>query len=59
MFVWGDELRIFPLCHLDPIQHHNFFFFKGLTCSTWKFPGHKSNQSYSCWPIPQPQEHQI
>ena len=32
------------------------FAFKGHGCSTWKFPGEGSNRSYSCWPIPQPQQ---
>ena len=27
--------------------------------STWKFPGQRSNQSCSCWPTPQPEQHQI
>ena len=38
-----------------------FFFlsFSGCTHSTWRFPGQGSNQSCSCWPMPQPQQCQI
>ena len=36
-----------------------FFFFKGYTHGIWKFPGYGSKWSCSCWPIPQPQQHQI
>ena len=25
----------------------------------WRFPGWRSNWSYSCWPTPQPQQHRI
>ena len=36
-----------------------FFSFQGHTRGIWMFPGQGSNQSYSCRPIPQPQQHQI
>ena len=32
-----------------------FFSFQGCTCDIRKFPGQKLNQSFSCWPMPQPQ----
>ena len=35
------------------------FFFKGHTYGIWRFPGYGSNQSYSCWPTPEPQQCQI
>ena len=35
------------------------FFLLGDTCSIWRFPGQESNRSRSCWPMPQPQQHQI
>ena len=35
------------------------FAFQGCICSIWKFPGQGSNQSCSCWAIPQPQQCQI
>ena len=37
----------------------SIFFFKGCKCSIWRFSGWGSNQSYSCWPTPQSQQHQI
>ena len=33
--------------------------FNRCTCSIWRFPGQRSNQSCSCRPTPQPQQHQI
>ena len=36
-----------------------FFPFYSHTRGIWKFPGQGSNRSYSCWPTPQPQQHQI
>ena len=40
-----------------------FFFFLSLfgghACGIWKFPGSKSYWSCSCWPMPQPQQHEI
>ena len=38
-----------------------FSYFLGLHLPycRWKFLGQGSNQSCSCWPIPQPQQHQI
>ena len=30
-----------------------------VTLGKWKFPGQGLNQSCSCWPLPQPQPHQI
>ena len=40
---------------------YSFFFFSfySHTCRIWKFPGYGSDQSYSCRPTPQPQQHQI
>ena len=32
------------------------YFFKGCTCSIWRFPGQGSNQNYNCWPMPEPQQ---
>ena len=34
-------------------------FFYGHTCGVWKFLGQRLNQSYSCWPVLEPQQHQI
>ena len=34
-------------------------FFNGCTCSIWKFPGHRSNQSCSCQSTSEPQQCQI
>ena len=31
-----------------------FFAFLGCPHSIWRFPGQGSNQSYNCWPMPQP-----
>ena len=36
-----------------------FFFLKGRTHGIWRFPGQRSNRSYSFRPIPQPQQCQI
>ena len=36
-----------------------FLFFKGCTCSAWKFPGWGMNQSCSCQPTPQLQQRWI
>ena len=36
-----------------------FCFFLGCTCGIWRFPAYGSNRSYSCWPVPQPKQHQI
>ena len=36
-----------------------FLSFQGRTLDIWRFPGWWSNQSYSCWPIPQPQQYGI
>ena len=33
--------------------------FHSPTCSIWRFPGYGSNQSYSCWPTQQLQQHGI
>ena len=33
-----------------------FFCFLGPTRSIWRVPGYESNQSYSCWPMPQPRQ---
>ena len=33
-----------------------FFFFQGLTCSIWRFPGQGQIRSSSCQPTPQPQQ---
>ena len=45
------------------IQSSFFFFFLvaflGPHHGIWRFPGQGSNWSYSCWPVPQPQQHQI
>ena len=35
------------------------FFFKSHAHNIWKFPGEGSNQSCSCWPMPQAQQCQI
>ena len=35
------------------------FFFRATLLGIWRFPGQGSNQSYSCWPTPQLQQHQI
>ena len=34
-------------------------FFKGCICGMWMFPGYGLNQSYSFWPMPQPQHCRI
>ena len=36
-----------------------FNFLGGLFSAIWKFSGQGSNQSYSCWPMPWPQQFQI
>ena len=36
-----------------------FYFFQGCTRGIWKFPGQRSNWSFTCWPTPQPQQHRI
>ena len=36
-----------------------FLLFRAAHTRIWKFLGWGSNRSYSCWPIPQPQEHKI
>ena len=36
-----------------------FCFFQGCTCGTWRFPGQGLNQSCTCQPMPQPQQHGI
>ena len=33
--------------------------FRTTTLGMWRFPGEESNQSYSWWPTPQPQQHGI
>ena len=35
------------------------FFIQGHMCNIWKFSGEGSNQSYSCWPVLQPQQCRI
>ena len=48
--------------HFICIFPYNLFFFLsflGHTNDIWKFPGGRLNQSYSCQPTPQPQQHQI
>ena len=47
--------------YISFIIFFNFFFFFlfRATRSIWGFPGQGLNQSYSCWPPPQPQQHQI
>ena len=37
----------------------SFFAFQGHTYGIWKIPGQGMNRSYSCWPVPQPQQHGI
>ena len=37
----------------------HLFSFYCHTCGIWKFPGQASNQSCSCQPMSQPQQHQI
>ena len=49
-------------CLTAPEPHKSTFFFfpfYSYTCSIWKFPGPKSNQSCSCRPVLQPQQHWI
>ena len=42
---------------LETLEFFFFFFaFYGHTCGIWKIPGWGLNCSYSCWPIPQPQQ---
>ena len=44
---------------LYPFFSFFFWSFYGLTCGIWNFPGQGSIQSCSCWPTPQPQQHQF
>ena len=44
--------------HLNHFQQFFVFFFQGCTC-IWKFPDQGLNQTYSCWPTPQPEQHGI
>ena len=37
----------------------SFWSFSGCPLSTWKFAGEGLNQSFSCWPPPQPEQCQI
>ena len=43
------KLVFFPFLSLFSFLHY--------TCGTWTFPGEGSNQSCSCRPTPQPQQH--
>ena len=53
------KYRLSHICMLEFYGQKFFFFFKGRTCSIWRFPGQGLNRSYSCQPIPQPQQHRI
>ena len=44
---------------IHPSFSFSFSFFKGCTCSTWKFADQESNWSCSCQPMLQPQQLQI
>ena len=57
-FLWLSSI---PLCICTTPSFLFFFFilFWGSTWGMWRFPGHGSNQCYSCWRIPQPQKHLI
>ena len=59
--VWFYTLKKSGYCIYIYKYVSFFFFFCFLvcTCGIWKFPGKESNQSYSCWPMPQPQQCQI
>ena len=57
-----SQLDSFLLCHNRNSWDGIFFIFAislGHSCGIWRFPGQGSNRSYSCWPVPQPQQHEI
>ena len=61
-FYLGTVLMYFVIngyrCLLEDFFSFFFFFcfFLGRTHGVWKFPSEGSDQSYSCWSTPQPQE---
>ena len=61
--VWPENLKYFVLTFSEKVFFFFFFFLsfclKGPSCGIWRFPGQGSNQSCSCWPTPQPQQHRI
>ena len=36
-----------------------FLSFQGPIQGIWRLPGQGANRSYSCWPLPEPQQHRI
>ena len=65
--AWGLSI-LSPVCYcsfnlyclISSVILFLLFFWGGsCTCGLWKFPGQGWNQSYSCWPTPQPQPHRI
>ena len=53
-------MTLFSRCFLSSgFFLFTFFAFEGRTRGIWRFPDLGSNQSYSCWPMPQPQQRGI
>ena len=40
-------------------HYYYYYAFQGCTCGIWMFPGQGANQSCSCQPTQQPQQHRI
>ena len=55
------KFYVFNISTIIPVGNTDTFLFVSIcrSCCMWKCPGQGLNQSYSCWPTPQPQQCQI